>query len=337
MSRYLLFVFLFIFASQAARADYQAELAAGYAQVDESSLDLDAYLGDVVWYSSPVAEGQGPLAEAGFLSRRSSIGYSFLREESAIPGTANPLFAIPDIDLENDNHAVKVRYVHDESGWFTSAALGIRDGSIAQGQVDTDLDGVNGSLAVGRYLADSTSVELSAILNEDDSDTVLQQQFCFANPDDCLVFQNEIKTQNKTRTVALSSHHLGKLGRFYYALDGALAHSVATINGTASLRVLNNPFPGLFPLSDSETRLDEEDADSWTASSRVSFYPTSRVAVQAAYAFGRMSDADNHTYILGLQWFVFRNLELRADYIWAHVGGPLVNTERWGLSVRGRF
>lgn len=113
------------------------------------------------WYFDGLSDERGPLAQAAFVDRASSVGLAYSRAESSARGQfftvgsgAPADFDFGDFDT--DTLALDLRYVQKDSGWFGLAALDYREFS---GPVSSDATAL--SLGVGKYLFDTTALTVS--------------------------------------------------------------------------------------------------------------------------------------------------------------------------------
>ena len=147
--------------SSAAQAEYQFELGAnsstGDFEVGSASADQETFGLAGSYYLDSVDTSRGPLGEAAFLDRASSIDLDFSTGE--LDGDES--------DVDVDSFAIDGRLVAKESGWLLE--LGYRLDEIGNEEVDTY------SIGAGKYVLENTAVVLSYansdsdILGESDS------------------------------------------------------------------------------------------------------------------------------------------------------------------------
>lgn len=151
---------LAIFISGYCSADsYQAEVTPTYAvgEIEVLGLDIDTDLLTIggEYYFNGVSDSKGPLAEAAFLDRASSIRAAYVTGEFDGPGS----------DLDVDGYTLGGRFVDRASGWIFSADIG-----------EIDIDGVGDTdtrdLSVGKYIAENTAVSFTySSVDEGNSDS----------------------------------------------------------------------------------------------------------------------------------------------------------------------
>ena len=133
--------------SSAAQAEYQFDLAAnshtGESKAGSATVDQDSYGLTGAYYLGTVNTTKGPLAEAAFLDRASSIKFDFSTGELDGEG----------IDADIDSYAVEGRLVSKASGWLVD--LGYRLDEIDNGEIDTY------SIGAGKYVLENTAVVVS--------------------------------------------------------------------------------------------------------------------------------------------------------------------------------
>ncbi len=131
--------------SATAQADYQWEVGAAWATGDVTTsnnvdADQDVYSFTGSWFIAPVDVSKGPLGEAAFLDRASSISLDYVDGE--IDADAG--------NLDIENYGVRGRYVWADSGWFVEGGYNSEE----QGNFDADIYGIG----VGMYVAPNTTV-----------------------------------------------------------------------------------------------------------------------------------------------------------------------------------
>lgn len=127
-------------------ADYSFEVGGAYGQgeidLGFDSFDTDTYGLYGSYFLEPVDTSKGPVAEAAFLDRASSITLAGSRTELETN--------FGDVDL--DSYGVDGRWVFKGSGWLLE--LGYRYDDFADEDVDTFTAGV------GKYIAENTTLIL---------------------------------------------------------------------------------------------------------------------------------------------------------------------------------
>ncbi len=156
--------------STTAQADYQWELGAAYGtgefDIADQNPDNDAISGYGTYFIDAVDDTKGPLAEADFLDRASSI--SIFAENSNIDGDLID-------DLGRKNYGMATHSVFSDAGWiidfgYTRLETDTLRTSVSAGQLPTDpgvdrpLDTIDVDqfrLGFGKYLTDRTTLVLS--------------------------------------------------------------------------------------------------------------------------------------------------------------------------------
>ena len=205
---------------------------------ETSSAEADRFELRGAWFYSGLSDKQGPKARAAFVDRASSVSLSYSQtdQSSSIEITGGGL---PSLESSSDFSAyvVDLRHVWKESGWYAIAGIGRAelDGELTDGTTSRTLDADSNvySLGVGKYLGETTSVDLRLLSQDTDSSTA--------------------------SGVALSFSHLGSLGdTWMFGVDAAL-----TKTDTAGDGDVYNIRGSLYPNSDvdfglSFVRRDEE-------------------------------------------------------------------------------
>ncbi len=137
--------------SSAAHAEYQFEIGAnagtGDFDIDSVEGDLDFFGLTGAYYLQSVDTSKGPLPEAAFLDRASSI--------ELLAGTGEIDFDdFGDADL--DSYAIGTRLVAKESGWLVELGYGLDKWD---GIVNEDIDIY--SIGAGKYVLENTAIVLS--------------------------------------------------------------------------------------------------------------------------------------------------------------------------------
>jgi hypothetical protein len=137
--------------SSAAQAEYQFEIGAnagtGDFDIDSVEADQDFFGLTAAYYLQSVDTSKGPLSEAAFLDRASSI--------ELLAGTGEIDF--DDFgDADVDSYAIGTRLVAKESGWLVELGYGLDKWD---GIVNEDIDTY--SIGAGKYVLENTAIVLS--------------------------------------------------------------------------------------------------------------------------------------------------------------------------------
>lgn len=141
---------------QANAYDAEVGITYGFGDIEAGSADADttAYGIGGEFYFGGVDDSSGPLAEAPFVDRASSIFASYSNTEIDFD------FG----DTDTDSYTLGGRYVDKASGWLVGGSYSNTDND------DTDTDTL--SFEVGKYVADYTTVTFQYSLSDsDDNDT----------------------------------------------------------------------------------------------------------------------------------------------------------------------
>lgn len=126
--------------------EFEVDVNLGFSETDfdgGGDSDTTAYGIGGEYYFGGVDDSKGPLAEAVFIDRASSIYLNYSNSEEDTDGS----------DLDTDSFAFGGRYVDKDSGWFFEAGYSLDD----QDDSDTDTFSFRG----GRYIADLTTLALT--------------------------------------------------------------------------------------------------------------------------------------------------------------------------------
>lgn len=156
-------------ASTAAQADYQWELGAAYGtgefDIGEQNPDNDVISGYGTYFIDAVDDTKGPLAEAAFLDRASSI--NIYATNSNIDGDAID-------DLGRKDYGMKIHTVFSDAGWITefgyareendTLRTSLSAGNLPTLPVNRGLDTIDidrFTVGFGKYLTDRTTLVAS--------------------------------------------------------------------------------------------------------------------------------------------------------------------------------
>ncbi len=209
-----------LLALPATGAEYSWQVSAIRNEVETGAVvDADNVAVAATRYFAPVDDQVGPSAVAAFLSRSShvAIGAFDNDERQAIPfsslnGTPQTFVQLNELE----GYTATGRYVWRRSGWYAGGGFESADGEqwfSAQAPDVTDVRGYR--VTAGKYLGDSTSLELGIGTTETDT----EQGLSFV----CSVFVACITGIETTADdVALRAFHVGQIGRMSYSLGGGV-------------------------------------------------------------------------------------------------------------------
>lgn len=243
--------------SSAAQAEYQFELGANSSTGDfevgsMNNADQERFGLAGTYYIESVDTSKGPLGEAAFLDRASSINLDLSTGE--IDGDGD--------NIDIDSYAAGSRLVSKESGWLVD--LGYRLDEIENEQSDTF------SIGAGKYVLENTAVVLNYINAE--ADTL--GEYAYAN------------TLGESDTYGLGVEHLWHLEQGAVKLDTSLAlvdpEMGDDINawGLGGTYYVNHAlgFGAAYSQSDS----DEIELEKWSLFAQ--WFVTEQVALSLAYS-----------------------------------------------------
>lgn len=134
--------------SAAAQADYQWEVGSGYSageiETNFGDADVDVFSAYGDYYLESVDTSKGPLGEAAFLDRASSVSANFSNGE---------IDADDGGDADISGYGLDGRYVWKDSGWLVD--LGYQQDEIENEETDTF------SIGGGKYILENTALVLS--------------------------------------------------------------------------------------------------------------------------------------------------------------------------------
>ena len=334
-----------------ARADYRVELDVNYGEVRGLPTDPESANVGVEVFLAPVQDSKGPRAEAAFLSRASSLRYTYNRSESATPVFGIPGVVVNETRLTDNNHTLAARYVFPDNGWIVSLAGNVLDPddvSVA-GSFDTDTESYGIVAGVGRYLNDTTTVEVFAGYNEFNGDTTTFL--------DCLAFgvvdancenlgvSNDFDTE--AFTISGLFRRVGRIGNAVFSTSVGLGYTNFDLtNRGPEVSIIGAVDPTavdpLLPLFESVTTSDSN--DSFNALLAGTWYPISDLGIDLNYTFESAGAADGHTIGTAVGWFVTPSIELRGSYEVTFfngsafgVGGGSDESRVWRATLRARF
>lgn len=157
MKRALIAAAIALPVSQLALADtYQFQVDGAYSRVEISDFDTDIIgAGGTYYFFDGVDDSKGPLAQAAFLDKSTSISFAYATSEEDDGG----------VDADIDVFGLSGRYVHKESGFIFEA-------DIMTSELDTQGETFNedtASVSIGAYLDDVTTALISYSASDDDS------------------------------------------------------------------------------------------------------------------------------------------------------------------------
>ena len=337
--------------SNFALAEYRAELDVNYGQTQGLSNDPEDLNFTAAVFLEPVDDSRGPRAEAEFLTRASSLRYTFNLTEFATPAFGVPGVAVGESRLTNTNHSLTARYVFPDTGWIATLQGSVQnpdDVSVA-GSFDTDTTAYGVLAGVGYYLDDSTTVELFAGYSEFNGDTTNLLDcatFGIVDPN-CENIGVDTDFDTETFTVSALLRRVGKIGNAVFSTTVGVGYAnfdltnsgpEASIIGDVDPTLTDTPLPGFESVttSDSDDSINVLLAGTW--------YPINDLGVDLNYAFESAGPVDGHTIGTAVGWFVTPSIELRGSYEVTFFNGSSdgvidgSDTSRvWRATLRARF
>lgn len=185
--------------------------------ITTSSSDSDTFGLAGAWFYSGLSDANGPKSRAAFMSRASSLVFSYSNGDESTTTEFSGGGIIPPQTTRSsgsrNEYSLDLRHVWKDSGWFATAG-------ISRAELDVDItnnggvpafatfDATRYTLGVGKYLGQATTLDLAI--------TTL-----------------DVGSSNPT-VVALSFSHIGSLGaNWQYGADVAFAKSDSGDDGDA--------------------------------------------------------------------------------------------------------
>ena len=288
---------------------YQFEVKGQYGEsIDEPrGYEAEQTQASFVWWLDDVSTKDGPLAEAGFLSKSSSLSFSFGRAETEfdVSGMLLPFFG-PSIDSQTDRSEARFAWIH-RSGWLV-AAHAARSEMEQEASLFGDMDGDEYGLTIGYYLTDATTVEASYSLAESDGGSIRPRNPCPLLVDPCSLLQGN-RTKVEVDTAALVLKHVASLLNQDFAVS--LGYARAELDSTIRSAITTlDPFrvPRSIVVRTSQS------AESNVLNVGATWYPTKHLGFELGYARQDADgSSDTDSYRLGTNWFVTENIYLGAS------------------------
>lgn len=346
-------ILLSLLAPAPATAQFRFETTGSYANVDPTFTEEDRYNGSISWFPFSVDETKGPLAEATFLSRSSSLRYSYKRAENTaqfpnpsflmpLPGPRDPmelvLQVIVDREENTDTHMIDTRYVVADTPWIVGSSFSITDGDVSTNDTPSDLDNWSGALMLGRYVLTNTTVNFRAEYGEREMTTKSTLELSSLLPDIDQISEITSEVEIETIDISAIGEHVGTVGGYSYRLE-ANASFLSFEGDIETENIITDAATGeLIPdLSVTGSRMSLGTVDGWRAGLSGIWYFNDRIGLNANYQFTDLENQKSNSYGIGLSWFVTKYLEVRGNYQQVDIDGSFNDLEQWGVTVRGRF
>ena len=344
---------LMLLAPTPVAAQFRFETTGSYADLDTTFTEEDRYSGSIRWFLLPVDEDKGPLAEAAFLTRSSSLRYRFKDAENSaefpnpsfdrpLPGSPDPMELVFQIivnrETRTSTHMIDTRYVVADTSWIVGSSFSIGDGDVATNGLPSDLDNWSGALILGRYVLTNTTMSLRVDYGESEMTTnfAFEQSSVFAEIDQVGEFSSEVEVE--TIDISAIGEHVGTVGGYSYRL-AANASYLSFEGNVETQSIITNATTGEFiaDLSDTGSRRSLGTVDGWRAGLSGVWYFNDRIGLNAHYQITDLENQQSNSYGIGLSWFATKYLEVRGNYNQTDVDGPVNDLRQWGVAVRGRF
>lgn len=346
-------ILLSLLVSVPAIAQFHFETTGSYTSLDTTFTEDDQYNGSISWFIFPVDETKGPLAEAAFLSRSSSLRYSYTRAENRaqfpnpaflmpLPGPSDPMEFVFQVIVDREEnintHMIDTRYVVADTPWIVGSSFSITDGDVSTNGAPSDLDNWSGALVLGRYVLTNTTVSFRAEYGEREMTTnsTLALSSLLPDIDQIGEFMSEVEIE--TIDISAIGEHVGTVGDYSYRLE-ASASFLSFEGDVESETIITDAITGeLIPdLRVTGSRISLGTVDGWRAGLSGVWYFNDRIGLSANYQFTDLENQQSNSYGIGLSWFVTRFLEVRGNYQQLDIDGSFNDVEQWGLAIRGRF
>jgi hypothetical protein len=320
--------------------------------------DADVATISATYYFRPVDDGERAYALAPFLGRASHIGARYHEDKTTSLASgfaiAGP-FALPPtgpttVVTRAAGHGVSGRHVWRMGGWYAGGAFAEADAA-HPAPLSTSLSVLGDELTTrsvtfGKYVTRSTTVELSL---EAATASLASELFLPCTGLLCtLVPPSRIATVIDTEVdnAGVAAVHVGRLGRFDYALAAGITHSqVETSIETTRTPLVVQP-PRLPPVLVSTQPVGGavglfSPAVSSLHSDRYSLaaelFPTRALGIRVSYAGFDGEDTTDAGYDLAATWFFRRNIGARLVLSRTKSALQLGDVDAVGLQLMGRL
>jgi hypothetical protein len=306
----------------------------GFLQQSEIGRDIESDSAAVTAtrFFAPVT-ADGPLALSPFLARSSRVTIGVDGDEQRQTVVRSFGFPIGMTTVftptrERDGYTIGGRKVWRDSGWFLGGSYEGGDTELLSGlAAPPTLGEIEGyGIAVGKYLAAATSLELGLRTNDITTS--------FGTSTICSFLSCILETTLKTDEAALSTLHVGSAGALTYSISGAIVARESeiayeqgpppvsnpapfTIGGVAALppagAVINVITPG--PVSLSLLAADQVPIDRhYSYSVGGELFPTPRLGVGLGYIRWDGEPLLDDGYNVSTSWFFHERVAVRFAY-----------------------
>jgi hypothetical protein len=315
--------------------EFSWELAGSVRSADVGvSADGDGATLTATYHFQPVDDAAGPYDLAAFLSRSSRIGASYNEDKTT---ALVPVFVIGPFPTVQRPPVIFVdraagrslwgRHVWRSTGWYVGAAFAESDAAdpapltTSFSVIGDDLS--SRALALGKYVGDSTAVQVSL---EEAKTTLTSSLPIFCLPGICGIAPLARVTstlETDSESIAISAQHVGGLGGLEYALSGG----VSANETAATLEVVQTPvvplppftlpappisgaFPGGFVAAASLASPSLARRERYSLAGEL--FPTDALGIRLGYARWDGDESLDESYELATTWFFKRRIGARV-------------------------
>jgi hypothetical protein len=249
----------------------------GRSESDDDGIELFG-----TWYFDGVSGSDGPRSRAAFISRASSVSFSYLHGNGDSVSTVSfgdPTFppSTSRTEQTTNNFSANLRWVWSQSGWYALAGFSSADLELDSESLASEINADAYSLGFGKYIGDQTTLELSLLRQEAEvSGAVLGG------------------SSNSTE-VALGFTHIGGLGgEWQYGADiGLSTTGRGSSDGSYNVRLSLYPSRSLAFGLETDGALQDRSEASERYGLFASWFPSERIELGAHYGRLRADEPSN--------------------------------------------
>lgn len=332
---------------------YEIEADTGTQETDFS--DTQA-LGVVArYYFKGVDDTKGPLAEASFVTRASSLSITYTDTETDFdapslaapqgvpvfnfapnPALLNPppagVAAVSVADLQTgargDAYSARVSHFFARH-WLASAQVSKSDSTSQQFFSRSDGDANAYAVQIGRYIRDLTTVTVGFSYSDQDQSTLGPVLTCPAAGFCSSPYATVLATNSRQRSWRTSVRHLQPLGQMHYAIEGTVAYDTTSFS-----RLIPAGSPNPLPIVAPEPDLD---LDGWLVNGVYTLYPRQNWGVGFDLAHSDVQGSSVNAYALHTQWFWKPAVALTGRIERTNGSGFGGDADGFRIGLTGRF